>query len=96
MSRATEIYAREFDSVLLDLPPRMREAIEAKIHDLGARLSTFPITGSKVALSIAFGSVITVSFTNLTRRKTFSIWSHSVIAGKSIADQSRRSQMPGL
>lgn len=41
MSRATEIYAREFDSVLLDLPPRIRETIEAKIHDLGARLSTF-------------------------------------------------------
>ena len=41
MSRATEIYAGEFDSVLLDLPPRIRDAIEAKIHDLGARLSTF-------------------------------------------------------
>ena len=41
MSRATEIYAGEFDSVLLDLPPGVREAIEAKIHDLSARLSSF-------------------------------------------------------
>lgn len=41
MSRATEVYAREFDSVFLNLPPRVRQLIEAKIHDLGARVSTY-------------------------------------------------------
>jgi mRNA interferase RelE/StbE len=39
VSRATEVYAREFDSVFLTLPPRTRELIESKVHDLGARLS---------------------------------------------------------
>ena len=42
MSRATEIYSREFDSVLLQLPPRVRELIEAKIHDLGSRIERHP------------------------------------------------------
>lgn len=41
MKRATEIYAREFDSVFLDLAPRLRELLEAKIHDLGSRLTTY-------------------------------------------------------
>jgi hypothetical protein len=40
VSRATEVYAREFDSVLFNLPRQVRELIEAKIHDLGARLTT--------------------------------------------------------
>ncbi len=42
MSRATEVYAREFDSVFLKLPPNLREAIESKIHQLGARLTDYP------------------------------------------------------
>jgi mRNA interferase RelE/StbE len=41
VSRATEVYAREFDSVFLKLSIRLREPIEAKIHDLGSRLMTF-------------------------------------------------------
>ena len=42
MSRATEVYAREFDSAFLDLSPRLRELIESKIHDLGSRLASYP------------------------------------------------------
>ncbi|MDQ6622638.1 MAG: type II toxin-antitoxin system RelE/ParE family toxin [Verrucomicrobiota bacterium] len=42
MSRATEIYSREFDSVFLSLPEGVRAAIESKIDQLGARLSNFP------------------------------------------------------
>lgn len=42
MSRATEVYSREFDSVFLNLPPRVRELIETKIHDAGSRLSGYP------------------------------------------------------
>lgn len=42
MTRATEVYAREFDSVFFNLSPRVRELIEAKIHDLGTRLSAYP------------------------------------------------------
>lgn len=41
MGRATEVYSREFDSVFLNLSPRIREPIEAKIHDLGSRLSGY-------------------------------------------------------
>ena len=41
MSRATEVYSREFDSVFLNLSPRIRELIEAKIHDVGSRLSGY-------------------------------------------------------
>ena len=41
MSRATEVYAREFDSIFLKLSLRLRDPIETKIHDLGARLSTY-------------------------------------------------------
>ena len=39
MSRATEVYSREFDSVFLSLSPRIREPIQAKVHDPGSRLS---------------------------------------------------------
>ena len=42
MSRATEVYAREFDSILFKLPPHVREAIESKIHQLGSRLADYP------------------------------------------------------
>jgi mRNA interferase RelE/StbE len=42
VSRATEIYAREFDSVFLTLSPSARNLIEGKINDLGSRLSEYP------------------------------------------------------
>jgi mRNA-degrading endonuclease RelE of RelBE toxin-antitoxin system len=42
VSRATEVYAREFDSILFKLPPHVRAAIESKIHQLGARLADYP------------------------------------------------------
>ena len=42
MSRATEVYSREFDSVFLSLSPSIRELIEAKIHDVGLRLNGYP------------------------------------------------------
>ena len=42
MSRATEVYAREFDSVFFKLPPHVREAIETKIDQLGSRLRDYP------------------------------------------------------
>jgi len=42
VSRATEIYAREFDSVFFNLPPQVRDAIETKIHQLGFRLADHP------------------------------------------------------
>lgn len=42
MSQAAEIYSREFDSVFLELPPRVRELVEAKIQDLGSHLANFP------------------------------------------------------
>lgn len=42
MRRATEVYSREFDSVFLSLSPRIRELIDGKIHDVGARLSAYP------------------------------------------------------
>lgn len=42
MSRATEIYAREFDSVFLKLPRHVRDSIENKIHHLGSRLGDYP------------------------------------------------------
>jgi mRNA interferase RelE/StbE len=38
VSRATEIYSREFDSIFFNLSPRARDLIEAKIHDVGSRL----------------------------------------------------------
>ena len=42
MRQATEIYAREFDTIFLNLPPRIRGQIEAKIRELGRRLEDFP------------------------------------------------------
>ena len=42
MSRATEVYSREFDAALLNLPARIRSQVEAKIADVGARLETYP------------------------------------------------------
>ena len=42
MSRATEVYSREFDAALLNLPARIRSQVEAKIDDLGSRLAAYP------------------------------------------------------
>ena len=42
MSRATEVYAREFDSALFKLLPHVRATIESKIHQLGSRLADYP------------------------------------------------------
>jgi mRNA interferase RelE/StbE len=42
VNRATEIYAREFDSVFFKLPPQVREAIEKEIQQLGSRLADYP------------------------------------------------------
>ena len=42
MSRATQVYAREFDSLFFKLAPRLREAIERKIDHLGSRLDNYP------------------------------------------------------
>jgi mRNA interferase RelE/StbE len=42
VSLATQVYAREFDSVFFKLPPHLREAIESKIHQLGSRLDNYP------------------------------------------------------
>jgi mRNA interferase RelE/StbE len=42
VSRATEVYSREFDSVFFKLPPGTRELVEGKIADLGSDLSRFP------------------------------------------------------
>jgi mRNA-degrading endonuclease RelE of RelBE toxin-antitoxin system len=41
VSRATEVYSREFDSVFLTLPRHIRELIEAKIQDAGSRLGGY-------------------------------------------------------
>ena len=42
MSQAAEIYSQEFDSVFSNLPPRVRELVEAKIQELGSHLAAFP------------------------------------------------------
>lgn len=42
MSRATEVYSREFDSVFFKLPSNVQSLAEAKIADLGSNLSRFP------------------------------------------------------
>lgn len=65
MSRATEIYAREFDSVFLNLPPGTRALIETKIQDLGARLNTHSHHRLKGAANIVFEWATTGSFTSL-------------------------------
>ena len=41
MSRATEVYSREFDSAFFDLPANVRSLVENKIADLGSNLSRF-------------------------------------------------------
>jgi mRNA interferase RelE/StbE len=41
VSRATEVYSREFDSLFLNLSSHIREVIEAKIHDVGSRLGAY-------------------------------------------------------
>jgi mRNA interferase RelE/StbE len=42
VSRATEVYSREFDSIIFKLAPPVRELIQTKIHDLGSRLGEYP------------------------------------------------------
>lgn len=42
MRQATEIYAREFDRVFLDLPPNVRLRIQDAIRELGSRLEEHP------------------------------------------------------
>lgn len=42
MQQATEIYSREFDAVLLNLPLHIKELVLKKIRDLGRRLEQFP------------------------------------------------------
>jgi mRNA interferase RelE/StbE len=42
VSLASQVYAREFDAAFFKLPPRLRVAIERKIHHLGSRLDNYP------------------------------------------------------
>ena len=42
MSQATEIYAREFDTIFFKLPPAVQDRIEGRIRDMGQRLASFP------------------------------------------------------
>jgi hypothetical protein len=42
VSRATEVYSREFDSIIFKLAPPVRELSETEIHDLGSRLGEYP------------------------------------------------------
>ncbi|MBI5387545.1 MAG: type II toxin-antitoxin system RelE/ParE family toxin [Verrucomicrobia bacterium] len=42
MSQATEVYAREFDTIFFALPPAVQDRIERKIRELGRRLESFP------------------------------------------------------
>jgi len=42
VNQATEVYSREFDTIFFRLPPHIRERIEGRIHDLGAKLEQFP------------------------------------------------------
>ena len=42
MKQATEVYSREFDTIFFKLPPHIRERIESRIRELGARLEQFP------------------------------------------------------
>lgn len=67
--------------------PRVRELIEAKIHDLGSRLSGYRITASETGLNIGCAPAITASSTNSISRRTFCIWSRSVFAARSIAER---------
>ena len=47
MTRAAEVYAREFDLIFFKLPLGIREAIESKIEQLGSRLGD-----SRISLSL--------------------------------------------
>jgi mRNA interferase RelE/StbE len=42
MSRALQIYYSAFDEVFLKLPDDLRRRIEARIDEMGGRLSSFP------------------------------------------------------
>lgn len=42
MGQATEIYAREFDTIFFNLPPAVQDRIEGRIRDMGRRLASFP------------------------------------------------------
>lgn len=42
MSRAIEIFSREFDSIYFNLSPSIRGLIDAKIDDVGSRLGGYP------------------------------------------------------
>jgi hypothetical protein len=42
VNRATEVYSREFDSIISKLAPSVRELIETKTHDIGSRLGEYP------------------------------------------------------
>lgn len=42
MKQAQEVYAREFDARFDRLTPNVRNQIQAKIRELGARLDQFP------------------------------------------------------
>jgi hypothetical protein len=59
VSRATEIYASEFDSVFFKLPLRVREAIENKIHQLGSRLADYRTGDLRGEPSIGYALAIT-------------------------------------
>ena len=42
MSSALQVYYAAFDAVFFKLPPALRLRIEAKIDEVGSRLSSFP------------------------------------------------------
>jgi mRNA interferase RelE/StbE len=42
VSAATQIYYASFDTVFLKLAPALRARVEAKIDEIGLRLSSFP------------------------------------------------------
>ena len=42
MRQATEVYSREFDTILFRLPPPIRSRIVEKIRLMGQRLDSFP------------------------------------------------------
>jgi hypothetical protein len=41
-ARAQEIYSAEFDRIFFKLPESVRARLEAKISELGSKLSSFP------------------------------------------------------
>lgn len=72
-SRAQEIYAAEFDRIFFKLPEQIRERLETKISELGTKLNSFPIIGSKVLPIVGCGWVTIGSFTTSTFSKTVCI-----------------------